>query len=188
MKKIMHLLQNCVFFCLTFAFASIAYCGEFDADIENAKLQRGDWSFLKKLPGKDGQSLYNVLKSNQLKVSKTSEDIYCMPRQMANAKVPEGCYFGFRIQRSVYKDEYCSPNVGCAPCGLSMVYFQRPGDKQFVPYSTAARYLAGGALSAGLLLSDGDYKNAAIYKERNSIRGFLSLIDGDNRRFCSSQD
>ena len=187
MKK-MHLLQTGVLVWLAFAFASTAYCGEFNPDNENAKLRRGDWSFLKKLPGNDGHSLYAFMKSNRLKVSKTSEDVYCRAHQLASAKVPEGCYFGFRIQRSVYKDESCSPRVGCAPCGLSMVYFQRPGSKQFVPYSNAARYLAGGALNAALFLSDGDWNNSAQYQKGGFVSGFLSLIDGDNKRYCDAPD
>jgi hypothetical protein len=163
MTKALHFLRTGVLFCLMFGLTSIAYCGEFSPDNENAKLRRGDWSILKKLPGRDGQSLYDFMKSNRLKVSKTSEDVYCRGHQLTSAKVPEGCYVGFRMQRAGLKDEYCSPSVGGAPCGLSMVYFQSPNSKQFVPYSNAARSL-----------------------ERGAVSSFIFLIDEENKSYCYS--
>lgn len=175
-----------LFFCLAFALNSYSYASDFDPGNEGDKLARGDLSFLKKLPGRDGKSLFTILKSNQLKVSKTSEDVFCVGQQAANAKLPEGCYFGFRIQRARYKDEYCSQTVGCAPCGLSMVYIQRPGSKQFTPYSSAAKFLAGGNLSPALGISDGDWNNASQYRNGGSVDAFLTLIDGDNKRYCGN--
>ena len=155
--------RRSVFLLFTLVLAPQAiYALSFEPERENMKLQRGDWSILRKVPAlKD--SMHDFMKTNRLKVSKSSEDIFCIGKMSAKWNQPEGCYVGFRVQRVGYKDQYCSPTVGCAPCGLLMIYYRKTDHESFVSFSPQSRALAAGAID----------------------RFFLSL-DEENRSYCNT--